>query len=511
MAPNSEEITCGIQRAIVTLCMEAYSSGTEVEIDGIICLRDTKHKQYEVVKIHKTFIKPDIGNATLASFGNASFGNSTLAGFENPSSGKQTTLTAENSASGNSTVMNDRDKVTSFSSKETTGPFSFNRKEMTVRKYEFREEKQKQFSQHSKVVSDEVILDSPLGQNGYLYASKDADSDKQTHDLEKSFTSKPVASNGQNTYLDHKTASTTLPIVTAECKRKTVHVDRRPRTVNRDDQTISSELLMEINMEHNEEEKEAEHENKEGEREEQNRTFSEVIEDDGDCIIVKIEAQDDENNSDEVISLQDIPISAENLAFHTTAFDSHKQSIMIGKNLSHSRKRPVSITYIPDTDTKKSPGLGSDLSENETVNQSNDSLTHDDSVHTGFHRNVFYSSHDNTLVSSIELSDCMPGGGASTTPPSNKLQKLMSPNIADSETRFSCFLCGMQFVTKSNLFRHMRSSCKLVGRKAPCQVCGKMLLDRPDNLKEHMLSQHGVERNLKDISDVDEVVSLPRS
>ncbi|KAK3611795.1 hypothetical protein CHS0354_014148 [Potamilus streckersoni] len=507
MAPNSEEITCGIQKAIVTLCMEAYSSGTEVEIDGIICLRDTKYKQYEVVKIHKTFIKPDLGNASLTSFGNATFGNGTLAGFENPCPGRQTTMTTENNASSNSAVMRDRDKTTnpcSVSSKEMTGPFSFNRKETTVRKYELCEEKQKQFLQHSKVVSEEVILDSPVSHNGYMYSSKDGDdSDKQANDLEKPFTSKPVALNGQNMSLDHKTVNTTtLQVVATDCKRETVQVDRRPTTVVKDDQIVSSELLMEISTERKEDEKEAEDEKKEGEREEQNRTFNEVLEDDGDCIIVKIEAQDED---DDVVALREIPISSENLAFHLTSFDSQKQSSM---NLGHGRKRSQSNTYI--LDTKKSAGTGSDLSENQAGNQSGNSLAHDD-IHGGFHRNVFYSSHDNTLISSIELNDCMSGGIVGSTPPMSKLQKLMSPNTSDSETRFSCFLCGMQFVTKSNLFRHMRSSCKLVGRKAPCQVCGKMLLDRPDNLKEHMLSQHGVERNLKDLSDVDEVEPLPRS
>ncbi|KAK3593944.1 hypothetical protein CHS0354_011555 [Potamilus streckersoni] len=58
------DVTLDIQRAVLSLCMETYAPGTEVEIDGIICMLETQSKEYKVVKIHKTFVMSDFSVST---------------------------------------------------------------------------------------------------------------------------------------------------------------------------------------------------------------------------------------------------------------------------------------------------------------------------------------------------------------------------------------------------------------------------------------------------------------
>ncbi|KAL3869040.1 hypothetical protein ACJMK2_041767 [Sinanodonta woodiana] len=64
MGSIQPELSCGIEESVLAFCTENYEAGVPVEIDGLICMFDTKAKEYKIVKIHTTFTKPEVMDQT---------------------------------------------------------------------------------------------------------------------------------------------------------------------------------------------------------------------------------------------------------------------------------------------------------------------------------------------------------------------------------------------------------------------------------------------------------------
>ncbi|KAK3612601.1 hypothetical protein CHS0354_042109 [Potamilus streckersoni] len=60
MGSIQPELSYGVQESVLAFCAENYEAGVPVEIDGLICLLDTKAKEYKIIKIHTTFTKPEV-------------------------------------------------------------------------------------------------------------------------------------------------------------------------------------------------------------------------------------------------------------------------------------------------------------------------------------------------------------------------------------------------------------------------------------------------------------------